>query len=377
MNTPLRPGAMRGDNTFKLGLFGMNCSGGLTMTKAPERWDPSWANNLTAARLADEAGLEFVLPIGRWLGYRGETDTEGTSFETLTWASGLLAATRGLTVFGTVHVGLINPVFAAKQMVTAHHIGAGRFGLNVVSGWNEGEYGMFDVPMLEHDERYAYTEEWVRIAQRIWGEEEPFDFDGRYFRLKGVLSKPKPFGARRPLLMSAGSSPAGRDFATRNADCLFMAVVDESKVAGEVAGLRAAAAPRPIGCYTSAHMLTRPTAKEAAEYYHYVVHENGDWEGAEHIVAIRTQGTRSFPADRMQELKERHMAGIGSLPLLGSYDEVADKLAALHAAGLDGVAVGLVNYIDEFPVLRDEILPRLERLGLRAPFAGRAAEERA
>jgi len=39
-------------NKFKLGLFGMNCSGGLSLTKAPERWDASWDNNVTAARLA-------------------------------------------------------------------------------------------------------------------------------------------------------------------------------------------------------------------------------------------------------------------------------------------------------------------------------------
>ena len=86
-----------------------NCSGGLTMTKAPERWDASWDNNVKAARLSDEAGLEFILPVGRWHGYRGETDTEGTSFETLTWASGLLASTRDLCVFGTLHVAFINP----------------------------------------------------------------------------------------------------------------------------------------------------------------------------------------------------------------------------------------------------------------------------
>lgn len=56
---------MYNDNRFKLGLFGMNCSGGLTMTLAPEYWEASWENNLKAAQLADEAGLEFILPIGR------------------------------------------------------------------------------------------------------------------------------------------------------------------------------------------------------------------------------------------------------------------------------------------------------------------------
>ncbi len=319
--------------------------------------------------MADAAGLEFVLPIARWLGYKGETDTEGTSFETLTWASALLAATRGISVFGTVHVGLLNPVFAAKQIVTAHHVGEGRFGLNVVSGWNEGEYGMFNVPMLEHDDRYAYTEEWVTIAQQVWGCEEPFDFDGKYFRLKGVLSKPKPHASGKPMLMSAGSSGAGRAFALRHADCLFMSVVDLDKLPGEVAKLRAAAGDRSFGCYSSGHILARATAKDAAEYYRYIVHENGDWEGAEHIVSIRIKGGgQSIPPERVREMKERHMAGVGTFPLVGSYDEVAATLKRLSDAGIDGMAVGLVNYIDEFPGVRDELLPRLERLGLRQPF---------
>ena len=113
-----------GPNRFRLGLFGMNCSGGLTMSKVPERWDASWENNVRAAQLADEAGLEFLLPIGRWHGYKGETDTAGEAFETLSWACGLLAETSAINIFGTVHVSLINPVFAAKQMVTADLIGA-------------------------------------------------------------------------------------------------------------------------------------------------------------------------------------------------------------------------------------------------------------
>ena len=115
-------------NRFKMGLFALNCSGGLTMTKAPERWDASWDNNVTAAHLADAAGLEFLLPVGRWHGYRGETDTEGTSFETLTWASGLLSVTREVCIFGTLHIAFVNPIFAAKQIVTADHIGKGHSG---------------------------------------------------------------------------------------------------------------------------------------------------------------------------------------------------------------------------------------------------------
>ena len=185
-------------NKFKLGLFGMNCSGGLSLTKAPERWDASWDNNVKAAKLADEAGLEFLLPIGRWHGYQGESDTQGTTFETIAWACGLLASTKEITTFGTLHVAFVNPVFAAKQMVTADHIGHGRFGLNVVSGWNPIEFGMMGVALGDHDGRYDYAGEWLEIVNRIWSEHTPFDFDGRHYKLKAVLGKPKPWWGSRP-----------------------------------------------------------------------------------------------------------------------------------------------------------------------------------
>jgi dimethylsulfone monooxygenase len=363
-------------NKFKLGIFGTNCSGGLTMTKAPEHWVASWENNLRVARMADEAGIEFLLPLARWLGQYGATNTQESTFETLTWASALLAATRGISAFGTVHVSLIHPVFAAKQIVTADHVGNGRFGLNVVSGWNEGEFGMFGLDLLDHDERYAYTEEWVAIASRIWSEGKPFDFKGKYFDLHGVLGEPKPYGGERPLLMSAGSSTAGQAFAARTADCLFMVIYDLARLATDIAALRALAARR-VGVFASGHLIARPTRREADEYYHYIVHEMGDWEAAEFMLASRLSGkSQSVPVETMKQLKERFISGSGTFPVVGSFDEAAASFKRLSDAGLDGMALGLVNYIDELPVLRDEVLPRMERLGLREHANDKAIEGR-
>jgi hypothetical protein len=93
----------------------------------------------------------------RWKGYGGDTDYQGATFETVTWACGLLAKTKRLTVFGTVHAPLIPPLIAAKQFVTADHIGEGRFGLNVVCGWNEGEFEMFGATLRDHETRYEYA----------------------------------------------------------------------------------------------------------------------------------------------------------------------------------------------------------------------------
>ena len=117
--------AMYNANALKIGLFGVNCSSGRSATKVPERWSASWPDCLALARMADDAGIDFMLPIGRWKGYGGDTDLHGESLETITWATGLLAATSRITVFGTVHAPLFHPIIAAKQIVTADHVGAG------------------------------------------------------------------------------------------------------------------------------------------------------------------------------------------------------------------------------------------------------------
>ena len=62
---------------------------------------------------------------------------------------------------------------------------------------------------------------------------------------------------------------------------------------------------------------------------------------------------------------ERFISGGGPFPVIGSYDEVAATMKRLSDAGLDGMALASVNYVQEMPVIRDELLPRLARLGLR------------
>ena len=181
--------AMYSANKLKLGLFGANCSSGRAVTMAAQRWSGNWQDNLTLARMAEAVGIEFMLPIGRWKGYGGDSDYQGTTLETLTWASGLLAKTERLVVFGTVHAPLIHPVIAAKQFVTADHIGEGRVGLNVVCGWNEGEFEMFGVEQRDHEKRYEYAKEWLDAVKAMWTRPEEFEFDGKYIQLKkgGIL----------------------------------------------------------------------------------------------------------------------------------------------------------------------------------------------
>src|SRR5579864_5903390 len=97
-----RNASLTSGNPLKLGLFGSNCSNGRSYTTVPERWDGSWENNLRLAQLADSVGLECIVPIARWKGYGGQTNVNGSSFESIAWACGLLAGTLHVNVFCTV-----------------------------------------------------------------------------------------------------------------------------------------------------------------------------------------------------------------------------------------------------------------------------------
>lgn len=356
-------------NKLKIGLFGANCSSGRVVTRAPDRWSGNWADNLKMAQLAEEGGIDFLLPLGRWKGYGGTTDYQGESLETLTWASALLASTKKMTVFGTVHAPLINPVFAAKQMVTADQVGEGRFGLNIVVGWNEGEFEMFNVKQREHDARYEFAQEWIDAIKLIWSDVSDVDFQGKYFDLKGIRAMPKPFGGQRPLIMNAGASAVGQSFAVKNCDAFFIQAsrVSVDETAMNIANVRQSAmqAGRSLDFYTVGLVVCRATQKEAEDYFRYAVIENADWSAIDSMMERRNLSSKTLGKESYEEKRLNAAINMGGLPIVGDPDFVAEKLALYSGAGLTGVAVSLVNFIEETPFFCEEVLPRLARMGLR------------
>jgi dimethylsulfone monooxygenase len=364
--------AMYNGNALKIGLFGANCSSGRSATKVPERWSASWPDCLALARLADAAGLDFMLPIARWKGYGGDTDFHGRSLETITWAVGLLGATRHMTVFGTVHAPLFHPLIAAKEFVTADHIGEGRVGVNIVVGWNEGEFDMFGVKQREHDARYDYAQEWIDIVKAAWQRDGTFDYQGEFLKLNGVRADPKPYGGTRPLLMNAGSSDAGQAFALRNCDAFFVATAGSrtslSGGAAKVAEVKTAAQQlgREIEIFTVGQVICRPTQKEAEDYYQHVNIENADWGAIDGMLANKSITPQTI-APEDYEKKRRYFAAnaVGGYPFVGTPDRVADELTIISQAGVRGIGLSFVNYLDEVPYFCDEVLPRLARAGAR------------
>ena len=360
-------------NALRLGLFGANCASGRTYATLAERWDASWENNVKLAQLAEEVGIECMIPIARWKGYGGESNPNGSSFESIAWACGLLAATRRLNVFCTVHVPLHHPVAAAKQMATADHIGQGRLGINIVCGWNEDEFQMFGVSKHEHDDRYAQGEEWWSIVKRIWAGDEPFDYAGAYYRLRGVEGSPRPFGDQEPLMMNAGSSPAGRRFAIRHSDMHFDGVDTPEASIDRIAETKRLAHERgrDIQVWTPVGIVCRPTQKDADAYVQYVV-DHADRGAIGHLAEMHAHDARARTDPEGLRRRNgnspiaRRVLARGAYCAIGDPDTVVRELSRLRSAGLDGLALNFVEYLQELPYFAAEVLPRLERLGLRA-----------
>ena len=108
--------------------------------------------------------------------------------------------------------------------------------------------------------------------------------------------------------------------------------------------------------------------KEAEEYQHHVNVEQADWSAVDHLLAhaqhhagdrCRTRSSCAAAANTRTATAACRSSAIRITS--------RGKLIELSGAGLAGIAVSLVNYADELPYFRAEVLPRLERAGLRLP----------
>ncbi|HEX7954464.1 MAG TPA: LLM class flavin-dependent oxidoreductase, partial [Burkholderiales bacterium] len=212
-------------NRMKLGLFGLNGIG-ISMTKVPEALNGDWSASVRASKVADQAGIEALVPYARWKGYVEEEPEHrsGIALDCYTWAAATGQATTQSAVFTTSHVPTIHPILAAKQCATIDHISGGRLALNVVAGWNRPELEMFGAAMREHDDRYAQAGEWIELLRRLWTEDKAFDYEGSYYRVSKAISLPKPVQQPFPPIMNAGGSDRGREFAAKYADIAFVIV---------------------------------------------------------------------------------------------------------------------------------------------------------
>ena len=357
---------MFNDQKMKLGLFGTNCSYGLVMSHAPSTYKVTWEHSREIARRADALGLEALVPIARWKGFGGTTNFNGTCYETYTWAAGMLEATERIAVFSTSHLPTVHPIVAAKAAVTNDHIGGGRFGLNLVMGWVTPEMEMFGRKQLEHDQRYAFGQEWLDYVDKLWTEPGSFSFHGEFFNGEEVEAYPKPVQAPRPVLINAGNSPAGVEFSARNVDINFASLDTLENMSAYTSAIKEKARTehqREISTMTYGLVVVRDTEDEAKAAFQQVVDE-GDWGAAENVIKIAGVESQSF--DHAKQFQERFIAGWGGYPLVGTPEQVVEEFGRLHEAGMDGMIMGLVDFNEELKYFGDRVLPLMREAGLRS-----------
>jgi alkanesulfonate monooxygenase SsuD/methylene tetrahydromethanopterin reductase-like flavin-dependent oxidoreductase (luciferase family) len=353
-----------GPDRMKLGVFGTNVSHGCTITMAETSFRPTFEHNLAIARRAESLGFELLVPVGRWRGFGGPTDFNGTCLEVYTWAAALAARTERIMLFATSHVPTVHPIVAAKQGATIDQISGGRFGLNIVCGWFTPEMEMFGAKQMGHDERYRYAGEWLTVVKRLWTE-QGFDHHGESFTIQDGYLLPKPVQQPHPVLINAGSSPAGREFSAQHVDFNFI-TMDSLETGRELVRdvhARARAHGRDVGVMSYGLVCCRDSEREARALYDHIV-ERGDWEATKNIMDVLGVQSGSFDA-QVKRFAERFIAGWGGYPLVGTPEQVVEEMVRASEAGIEGLILSWLDYHEELGYFGERVLPLMRQAGLR------------
>ena len=165
-----------------------------------------------------------MFALATWLGkggYGGEIHFREHSIDPFMTSAALAPLTRNVLLISTIHVLYgWHPLHIAKYGAVIDHISGGRWGLNVVTGYRQNESRMFGQESFPHDQRYAMADEFTAVMKRLWTEDDNLDYVGKWYKTEGAFVAPKPVNGL-PVLVSAGSSPAGMDYATSHADIIF------------------------------------------------------------------------------------------------------------------------------------------------------------
>ena len=352
------------DNALKLGIFGANCSNGCTMTHAETTFEPTYEHNVAIAKRADQLGFELLVPVGRWKHFGGKTQFNAHNLEVYTWATAMACNTENIMVCATSHTPTVHPLFAAKQAASIDNISGGRFGLNIVCGWFRPEIEMFGREQLPHEQRYAMASDWLTCVRRAWTEQD-FDHAGPYFEIKQGYLSPKPVQQPHPVLLNAGNSEDGREFSARECDFNFITIATAEQAGDLVSDIHARAAryQRQCGVMSYALVCCRDSEQEAQALYQRIVDE-GDWEAANNVMALLGMESGSFD-EQIKQFGERFIAGWGGYPLVGTPEQVVDKMLELNALGVEGLILAWLDYYEELDYFGKKVMPLMIEAGLR------------
>ena len=336
---------------MQLGVFiPIGNNGWLISTTSPQ-YMPSFELNRTIVEKAERFGFDFALSMIKLHGFGGPSQFWDHNLESFTLMAGLAAVTTRIQLFATCAVLTMPPPIAARMAVTIDSIAPGRFGVNIISGWQRAEYAQMGIwPGAEHyKRRYEYCAEYVTIMKELWSAGRS-DFKGDFFAMQDCRCSPLP---SRPIpIICAAQSDAGTRYAARYADYNFCAAFGINKptaVAGSVA--RLVAATEETGRQCGALILTMIIADETdeaaeAKWEHYK--SGTDYEA----LAWRDAQAKDDPStDPYAQPNRRKIMDGEKLPtnqgvLVGSFAKVAAMLDEMaNVPGVQGVMMTFDDFV--------------------------------
>lgn len=292
------------------------------------------------ARTVDELGFEAVL-----------TPTGGHCEDAWLVTSALIPATRRLKFLVAFRPGAVAPVLAAQMVSTFDRLSSGRILLNVVVGGDDVEQRSFG-DTLGKDDRYARADQFLEIARDV-GLGKPVLVDGPYYTVDRPQSPGFAGHASVPLpdVYLGGSSDAAIEVAARQADVFLTWGEPPAAVGEKLARVqrRAASLGRSIRGGIRLHVIARETAEEAwqvADDLISAVDADTVATRQKQLAAIGSEGQRRMLAlhggDRSKLVVGPNLwAGIGLIrggagtALVGSHDEIADRIDEYRDVGID------------------------------------------
>ncbi|PTQ13081.1 pyrimidine utilization protein A [Sphingomonas oleivorans] len=205
---------------MQVGVFVPIGNNGWLISETSPQYMPTFDLNRRIAERAEHYGLDFLLSMIKLRGFGGKTEFWEYNLESFTLMAGLAAVTEKIRIFATAATLTTPPAIAARMASTIDSISHGRFGLNLITGWQKAEYDQMGLwPGDEHfRRRYDYLSEYAQILRDLWATGVS-DFKGRYFQMEDCRVRPVPQGEMK--IICAGSSDEGLAFSARYADYAF------------------------------------------------------------------------------------------------------------------------------------------------------------
>ncbi|MCI0794684.1 MAG: LLM class flavin-dependent oxidoreductase [Chloroflexi bacterium] len=373
--------------------------------------------NLT--RKAEFAKLDFVF-FGDGL-YISEKSHPNflNRFEPLTLLAALAMETTHIGLAATLSTTYSEPFTVARQFSSIDHISNGRAGWNIVTSPLEGSALNFSKPEHpQHDLRYRMAQEYVEVTKGLWDswEDDAFIRDkesgvffdpeklhrlnhqGEFFSVQGPLTISRSKQGQ-PVLIQAGSSEAGKEFASRVADAVFTgqgSLEDSATFYQDIKGRAAKHGRNPdeILILPGCNPIVGETAAEAERKYQEIaglvsIDEALNYLGRyfNDLDFTQFELDEPFPdlgdfarngwesaTDRIKQVVKdenltlRQMALRSTTPksaFIGTPDQVADTMQAWFEAGAaDGFMLNSSVLPDGFNDFIDHVLPILKQRGL-------------